>query len=139
MIYGSGGRQDSFILDDGTIGIKSAGDWMLGGLRAILDELHSEYMPFTFSEDIGYCVSVKDGKLYLMLFNNDGVHKAVNEPTVTDENEKVKLTVTYTGEHQVRSCADVYNSTPLDMDEKSFTLELGAGGIAVVELNIGLE
>ena len=137
MIYGNGGRFDMYKAPDGNMKMQMSGDWQLGGLKTILDELHARYMPFTFSDDIGYTVTVKDGALYLCVFNNDGVYKGVNQPTVVDETKSVELEITYTGDYSVVSAEDIYNKHDVTLFDKTMSINLEAGGMAVIELKIG--
>lgn len=137
MIYGNGGRFDMYKDQDGNMKMQMSGDWQLGGLKTILDELHSRYMPFTFSDDIGYTVTVKDGALYLCVFNNDGVYKGINQPTVVDETKAVELEITYTGDYPVINAEDIYDGHDLSLSDKTISINLEAGGMAVIELKIG--
>lgn len=136
-IYGKFGLPTISYDADGNLQLRYCGDWKVGGLDLILDELHSEYMPFTFSKEIGYSISVKDGYMYLYLFNNDGVSKKGNKPAVIDESKAVAMTVEYTGDHSVLSAEDIYNGHDVELSGNTFSIELEAGGMAVIELKLG--
>lgn len=136
-VYGKGGLPEISYDADGKMQFTYCGDWKTGGLGLILDKLHGEYMPFAFSEEIGYSVSVKDGYMYLYVFNNEGVSKENNKPTVIDETKAVELTVEYTGDHSVLSAEDIYNGYNVELSGNTFSIDLEAGGMAVIELKLG--
>lgn len=136
-IYGKFGLPEISYDADGNLQLRYCGDWKVGGLDLILDELHSEYMPFTFSKEIGYSISVKDGYMYLYLFNNEGVTKKGNSPVRIDESKAVALTVEYTGNHSVLSAEDIYNGHDVEHSGNTFSINLEAGGMAVIELKLG--
>lgn len=136
MIYGEGGMFD--ICDEnGNIQSQMSGDWQIGGLKAILDELSDEYMPFKLSEKVGYAVSVNDDTIYLMLFNNNGVSKKHGKPATIDENERLALTVEYTDDYSIASAEDIYNGHEVSLRDKTLSIQLEAGGIAIIELKLG--
>lgn len=137
IIYGKGGMPDIITDENGSMQIESSGDWKIGGLHNILTDLHSEYVPFTFSENIGYSVSVKDGIMYLYVFNNDGVTKEVNKETVVDESKAIDLTINYTGSHIVNGVEDIYNHHDVKTSGDEFSVHLGAGDMAVLEIKLG--
>lgn len=112
-------------------------DWSIAGLTPVLTELYSRFVPFTLSEEIGYCISVADGKLLLCLYNNDGVTKTDTNRAIYDESKAIDLTVTYTGPYTLRSAKDIYNGHEVKTDGKTMQLHLGAGDMAVIELLIG--
>lgn len=136
-IYGKFGLPVISYDADGNLQLRYCGDWKVGGLDLILDELHSEYMPLTFSKEIGYSISVKDGYMYLYLFNNEGVSKKGNKPAVIDESKAVAMTVEYTGDHSVLSAEDIYNGHAVELSGNTFSIEFEAGGMAVIELKLG--
>ena len=136
-VYGKGGLPEMSYDNDGIMQFTYCGDWKTGGLGLLLDKLHGEYMPFAFSNEIGYSVSVKDGYMYLYIFNNEGVSKENNKPTVIDETKAVELTVEYTGDHSVLSAEDIYNGYNVELSGNTFSIDLEAGGMAVIELKLG--
>ncbi|MDD6799252.1 MAG: hypothetical protein PUE85_02345 [Firmicutes bacterium] len=137
MIYGNGGLYDKYKDQYGYTLIQASDDWRLGGLKTILEELHKKYMPFTFSDDIGYTVKVKDGALYLYVFNNRGVYKSINEPEIVYETQSVDLEITYTGDYSVISAEDIYDGHDIALSDKLMSIKLEAGGMAVIEIKLG--
>lgn len=117
----------------------AAGDWSVANLSSVLDEIYSRFVPFTFSDDIGYSISVSDGRLLLYVFNNDGVSKAYQGRPIYDESLAKDFAITYTGAYTLRSAQDIYNGHEIKTDGKTMQIHLGAGDMAVIELLIGKE
>ncbi len=135
-IYGKGGLPDIVQDENGKMKMFYSDDWELGGLNAILSDLNKIYMPFEFSNEIGYSVSIKDGAMYLYVFNNNGVTKMVNEETVVDDSKFVDLTINYTGAHKITGVEDIYNGHDISLSGDTMTVHLEAGGMAVIEIKL---
>lgn len=137
FVYGKGGLPEICFNENNEMNIIQSGNWQVGGLGEILNILSKQFMPFDFSAEIGYSVSVKDGTMYLYVFNNDGVYKTPAEDVVIDQFKAIDLTIDYTGDHCIISAEDVYNNHDVTCDGNTISIHLEAGGMAILEINLG--
>lgn len=111
-------------------------DYSVDGLGQILKDLLSELSPFTVEGDVQYLTNVKNDTMYVTLINNKGVTKTGTEAAKVDASKKSKVTVTYKGSKNVASVKEIYAGTSFEQGEKSATLTLQAGGMAVLEFQL---
>ncbi len=111
-----------------------AGNWSAAGFDVALDELYERFVPFSFSEDIGYTISETEDAYYVYVFNNAGIIKKINKPVVINEKRAVGLEINYNGEGSILSAEDIYNHHQIESDGKKMKLRLKAGDFAVIRM-----
>lgn len=111
-------------------------DYSVEGLDQILKELLNELSPFSVEGDVQYLTNVRDDTMYVTLINNKGVTKTTTEAEKVDTSQTSRVTVTYKGSKGISSVKEIYADTALENGEKSVTLTLPAGGIAILEYQL---
>lgn len=135
-IYGKGGLPQMYTDKKGETTIIGQVNWQVGGLETILNDLNNEYMPFSFSSEIGYSVSMKEDTIYLYVFNNDGVSKTQTEEAVIDNTKAIDLTINYLPNNEIISVEDIYNHHDIAFNDNTMSVHLDAGDMAVIEIKL---
>ena len=112
-------------------------DYSVEGLDAIIREQLARLVPFSFSEDVEYLVNVKNGSLIVTLINNNGYrysHYLGGERI--DESQTIDLTLTYTGNLQVKGVKELWYGDTLPTSA-SQQITLAPGDAKVIEFYFG--
>ncbi len=106
-------------------------------LDGIIRGLLAELLPFRVSPDIAHVVTVKDGSLFIALFNNDGVTKDFHTPPETDASKRITAEVAYTGELDIKRVKDLISKTDAEFSGNAVEIVVEPGEIAVFEFVFG--
>lgn len=109
------------------------GDYDVGALDGIIRGLLAELMPFRVTPDIAHVVTVKDGSLFIALFNNGGVTKDFHTPPETDASKRITAEIAYTGELEIKRVDDLISKTRAEFSGGTVQIVVESGEIAVFE------
>ena len=105
-------------------------------LQALLPALLSNLLPVTVEGDVEYIVNRNENGVVVTLINNSGVVKDFDKASVFDAAGARQVTVTYTGMREVKAASEWITDAALPTD-KTQTVDIGPGGIAILEFVLG--
>jgi len=101
----------------------------------IMSDLYEGYMPVSISGEIEFTVNRREGGWIIGLINNEGVTKGNMSPVKLDASKNKTVDV-FLRRGIVKAAIEWYTEQELEVNQNSVTVEVPAGEVRIVELQI---